>query len=120
VASKKHLVEQEEELQGRTSTEPSPPTIHPEPAFTHSIDYRSIRINGQTHALTLNQATIIKILHEAHQRGTPWVGKAELLAAVESETSRVQDSFKRSPLWQTLVISGERKGTYGLNLTAHE
>ena len=95
-----------------------PETKYDEPIFTPSADYRSIRFNRQSHALTRNQATIIKTLHEAYQRGTPWVGKAQLLAGVESETSRVQDSFKRSPLWQTLVVSGERKGTYGLNLAA--
>ncbi len=88
------------------------------PVFTHSADYRSIRFNGMSHTLTRNQAAIIKILHEAFQRGTPSVGKSELLAAIESNNVRVQDSFKGSPLWQTLVISGNRRGTYRLNLPA--
>ena len=88
-------------------------------AFTHSPDYRSIRFKGTDYTLTLNQATMIKMLHEAFQQGTPHVGKLRLLAAVGAETSRVQDSFKVSPLWQTLVVSGERRGTYRLNLFAH-
>jgi hypothetical protein len=89
-----------------------------ESCFTASIDYRSIRFNGVPHALTRNQGTIIKILHEAFQRGTPSVGTFALLAAVESESSRVKDFFRRSPLWRTLVVSGERRGTYRLNLPA--
>jgi hypothetical protein len=70
--------------------------------------------------LTPKQATIIKILHEASQRKNPSVGKAELLAAVETETSRLPDIFRGSPLWQTLVVQGERRGTYRLNLTTHK
>jgi hypothetical protein len=91
---------------------------HQEPCFTASLDYRSIRFNGVTHTLTRNQGTIIKILHEAFERGTPSIGKSKLLAAVESESSRVQDFFRHSPLWKTLVVSGERRGTYRLNLPA--
>jgi hypothetical protein len=86
-----------------------------EAVFTHSVDYRSIRFKGQAHTLTCNQATIIRILHEALQRATPSVGKATLLAAVESETSRLQDFFRGSPLWQKLVVRGDHKGTYRLN-----
>ncbi len=85
--------------------------------FTPSDDYRSIRFKGTLHKVTGNQATIIKLLHEAHLKGTPAVGKQELLAAIGSETSRVQDSFKQSPLWGTLVVSNRKpRGTYQLNL----
>jgi hypothetical protein len=99
--------------------EVTPKTVeNGEPPFTHSADYRSIRFNGQTHTLTTNQATIIRILHEAFQRGTPSVGKAMLLGAVEAETSRVRDSFKGSPLWGTLVVKGGRRGTYRLGASS--
>jgi len=103
-------------LSGRAEGAPEP--AEPACRFTHSDDYRSINFNGVKYTLTYNQATIIKILHDAFQRGTPCIGGAQLLAAVESETSRVQDSFKGSPLWQTLVVSGECRGTYRLNLSA--
>ena len=69
--------------------------MHKELIFDHYADYRTIRFNGQTHALTRNQAKIIRILHEAFERGTPCVGKATLLAAVESETGRVKRLFQR-------------------------
>jgi hypothetical protein len=84
-------------------------------SFRHSNDYRSIVFNGEHHALTPNQATIVRILHEALERGTPSLGKATLLDAIESETSRLQDSFRKSELWGTLVVS-DRRGTYRLNL----
>jgi hypothetical protein len=92
----------------------------PEPSFAHTNDYRSVGFDGQTHELTRNQATIIRVLHEAFQRGMPSVGRSTLMAAIESETGRVRDSFKNSPLWQTLIVSGMRKGTYRLNLPAHK
>jgi hypothetical protein len=95
-------------------------SVQREPSFMANKDYRSIRFNGQAHTLTPKQATIIKILHEASQRKNPSVGKAELLAAVETETSRLPDIFRGSPLWQTLVVQGERRGTYRLNLTTHK
>lgn len=66
--------------------------------------------------LTLNQATIIKTLHQAHKEGPSTVGKAALLEAIDAETSRVCDSFKKSPLWGTLIVQGEKRGTYKLSL----
>jgi hypothetical protein len=60
---------------------------------------------------------MVKLLHDAYQHGTPAVGKATLLAAIEAETSRVRDSFKNSPLWGTLVVSNTKpRGTYQLDL----
>jgi hypothetical protein len=78
-------------------------------------DYRSISFNGETYGLTRNQATIVKLLDDAYKRGTPDVGKDTLLGAMEAETSRVRDSFKKSPLWGKLIVAGKTKGTYRLN-----
>lgn len=101
------------------SPSPSTPANPPSStSFAHSDDYRSINFNGKPYDLTRNQATIVRILHEAYQRGTPTIGRAELLAAVESETSRVRSFFRNSPLWKTLVAQGSRQGTYRLNLSA--
>ena len=88
--------------------------------FSAFDDYRSICFNGETFELTRKQAGIVKVLHKAFKRGTPSVDKLTLLAAVESETSQMRDLFKHSPLWQKLVVSGKRRGTYRLNLTAQE
>jgi len=84
--------------------------------FVPAGDYRSVLFEGKEHTLTLNQATIIKTLHQAHKEGHSTVGKAAVLAAIGTETSRVRDSFKKSSLWGTLIIPGEKRGTYKLSL----
>lgn len=85
--------------------------------FVASADYRTIRFRGKQYKLTRNQSKIVKLLHDAYERGTPAVGKHMLLEAVEAETSRVRDSFKNSPLWGKLVIPNQKpRGTYQLNL----
>ncbi len=84
-------------------------------SFGHSPDYRSVRFHGRAYPLTDNQACMIEVLHIAFQQGTPNVGKKTLLAAIEQETSRVRDSFKESPLWQKLIVTGDGRGTYKLN-----
>ncbi len=85
-------------------------------AFQPSRDYRSIQWRGQHYTLTSNQAAIVERLHEEHIAGTPVVGKAGLLSTIQAETSRVRDSFKGSPLWRTLIVLGERRGTYKLDI----
>lgn len=89
-----------------------------EPIFSASEDYRSIRYRGMPYALTQRQAVIVGVLHRAHLTGHPVVTKERLLSAVEAETSEVRDSFRDSPIWQTLVCAGNRRGSYRLNLEA--
>lgn len=84
--------------------------------FQPSTDYRSILWRGTPYTLTPNQATIVRRLHEAHLAGTPALGKEALLDAIQAETSRVRDSFKGSTLLDTLVVRGDRRGTYKLNI----
>ena len=87
------------------------------PIFSHSTDYCSIRYKGVPYALTRNQSTIIKLLHEAYLKGTPSLRKDALLSAIEAETSRVRDSFKGSPLWGTLIVANKKpRGTVKLDL----
>jgi len=87
-----------------------------EPLFSPSDDYRSVRFDGNEYLLTLNQSKIVRCLHDAHARKHPNVAKARLLSAIGSETSEIRDSFRKSPLWKTLVVSGGRRGTYRLKL----
>lgn len=60
--------------------------------------------------------TIIRMLHEASRAGLPEVSKQRLLSEIEVETSEVRDMFRKSPLWNTLVGQGNRRGTYQLSL----
>lgn len=78
-----------------------------------SDDYRSIKFKGQTYRLTRSQSQMFKVLYAALQKGHPDVDKDALLKAIQNETSRVRDTWRKSPLWKTLIVS-QRKGTYRL------
>ena len=88
-----------------------------DPILTAPDDYASVRYKGDVIPLTRNQSIMIRLLHRAHLDGHPDVSKDRLLSAIESETSEVRNSFKKSPLWKTLVVS-KRRGTYRLDLPA--
>jgi hypothetical protein len=88
--------------------------------FTHSEDYRTVSVRGETYTLTLQQAQMIEILHEAYKNGTPEVSIAHILERLEKKSernsSRWQDTFKSNPKAKALVESGIRKGTLRLKL----
>jgi hypothetical protein len=84
--------------------------------FQHSPDYRSITFAGENCTLTRNQSLVVETLHEAYLKGLPEVGKDLLLQKVESTNVRLRDTFKNSPLWRRLIVRGEKRGTYRLNL----
>jgi hypothetical protein len=87
-------------------------------ALLFSDDYRSLRFHNKSYSLTRNQSQMAKILHAALLKGFPDVDKDKLLQAIENETSNVRDSWRGSPLWNKLVIQGDRRGTYRLNVRA--
>jgi hypothetical protein len=85
--------------------------------LTHSEDYRTVNLRGETYALTSQQAQMIQILHEAHKNGKPDVSIALVLEQLEKESSRWQDTFKSNPIARkALIKAGIRKGTLRLNL----
>ena len=93
--------------------------------FRHGPGYQDISFRDKQGTLrnctlTPMQASIVRHLHEAHERGTPWVSSAALIEAAESRTKRFRDIFRNSGLWKTLIIHGpdrgKRKGTYRLDL----
>ena len=85
--------------------------------LTHSPDYRSVTLRGETHALTSQQAQMVQILHQAHESGNPDVSVAHILEQLEKRSSRWQDSFKSNlNAKAALIKSGRRKGTLRLNL----
>jgi hypothetical protein len=108
----------ENEVKIATENTPEIRRVHQDEPFSISNDCRSVRHKGETVTVTRKQSVMLKKLHESYLLGHPDVDKATLLSAIENETSRVQDTFKNSPLWQTLVVS-KRKGTYRLNLPKH-
>jgi hypothetical protein len=86
--------------------------------FRHSNDYRTIVYRGRQHTLTANQAHVVKLLHEAHEAGTPDLSQSSLLEELGTPNSRLRDTFKRSELWGTLIVPGGRRGTKRLDLSA--
>lgn len=88
--------------------------------FEASEDYRSIQIAGVAYTLTARQAKIVSILHEAYLSGRCDVSEARLLASVDSESSRVRNLFRTSPLRDKFVCHGARRGTYRLSLGADQ
>jgi hypothetical protein len=85
--------------------------------FTHSEDYRCVAIRGKTHTLTVQQAQMIEILHEAQKNRNPDVAIAYILERLEKNSSRWQDTWRSNPdARRALVKEGKRKGTLRLNL----
>jgi len=84
--------------------------------FQHSDDSRSLVFEGEKHTLTSNQAQVVEILHDAHRSGIPDLGKHYILEKLGTPASRLRDTFKRSKLWRTLIVSGAKRGTYRLRL----
>jgi len=82
----------------------------------HSADYHSIRWRGEYYTLTHFQAASIKLLHEAYLNDTPDLSEQYIVTTIDSECKRMRDLFRNSPLWDTLVIPGKRKGLLRLNL----
>jgi hypothetical protein len=91
------------------------------PIFTHSENYDSVTFNGESYTLLERQAAVVKMLHEALQKGHPAVSMRKILSIPGCEAvSSVRDIFKsRSQLWGTLITnceeSGEGRGFYRLH-----
>lgn len=58
----------------------------------------------------------MRVLYEAHAKGIPHLGGDYILAEAECESRCLSDVFKGSSAWGTLVVPGDRKGTYTLNI----
>ncbi|MBZ5525708.1 MAG: hypothetical protein LAP21_26100 [Acidobacteriia bacterium] len=82
------------------------------PLLDVSADGACVNWKGGVFLCTKRQAIVMLLLYSAWKKNQPAVWKMTLLGAAESETSDMKSIFKDSPLWQTLVVSGEKKGTY--------
>ena len=104
----------------QTAPQPDPPPISETSSesqeFQHSPDYASVNWRGQEYQFTKNQATCVRLLHEAWLEGTPYLSADYLLSEILS-ASRMSDLFKRHPAWGSLIVLGERRATYGLKLS---
>ena len=96
---------------------PLPGNVQGETAFRAGDDYRCVWKDGQEFTLTTSQAAVIQCLHEHHERGTPDVGQVHLLDRAGVRSKRLTHVFKNNmTAWKTLVATGDRKGTYRLDI----
>lgn len=92
------------------------PKPQAKPGIKHSIDFRSLSVNGQVYSFTPTQAAIVRLLVEAHENGTPDVSGDTLLEHCNSTSSQIKDVFRNNDAWGTLIVPGVSKGTYRLSL----
>jgi len=85
-----------------------------DPAFTHTADYSETALNGEPYFFDGPiQRNVIRILHEAEQRGEPWQSGKAILAEAGSRDTKMANLFRRHPCWGPLLESNKR-GLYRL------
>jgi hypothetical protein len=85
-------------------------------AFICSPDYRSVKFRDVSLSFTSRQAQVIEMLHEAHNKGAPELGKDYILEQLGERSSRLRDTFKKHEAWNFLIVGGKKRGTYRLDL----
>jgi hypothetical protein len=83
--------------------------------LTYSDDFRDIKWQGQSFGLTPRQAEVVRLLYRAYENGTPQLSDKFICAALHTSESRLRDTFRKSKVWGTLIIPGNRPGTRRLN-----
>ena len=105
---------------GEKDTPAAPPPkseSSPEPQeLEHSTDYTSVNWRGHEYQFNQNQAVCVRLLHEAWLKGTAYLSGHYLLGEIEGAV-KMSGLFKRHPAWKHLILIGERKATYRLNLS---
>jgi len=85
--------------------------------FTHSDDYSSVCIRGKHYALTENQANVIKILHENHEKGNPNLRQTYILKQTDIWSINLARAFQRNnKAFKDLIVADGPKGTVRLNI----
>ena len=80
----------------------------------HSKDFASVIWHGESHEFTKNQAAVVKMLWEAHERRTPSV-RGDTLLEESDIGSSLRVLFRRHAAWTTMIVSGGTKGSYRLS-----
>ena len=96
----------------------------PEKGFSHSDDYRTLRLDGIKYYPTARQAPIFEILHSNYLNGTPDISQQTIISQIEGTTetrySKVKEFFNSDKdskeLYKTFIETGERKGSIRINL----
>ena len=90
--------------------------------FTHSDNYRSVSLRGQTWKLSTRQAKIVNLLHKAYLNEQPELATVSIMLKIESPYSRWVDTFQKKKSIEgvkamgTLIVPGSTPGTVRLNI----
>ena len=105
----------------------------PSDEIKYSHTDRSVTWKGITALLSPDQDKAFRMLFDAYNAGSPDVHNTAILDALsqpdkdqatgktrrkESFRNRIQDIFKRCPLWKTLIVSSSKNGWWRLNPSA--
>ena len=95
---------------------PSPEVSPADAVFQHSDDYLWVKLRGREFTLTLPQAKIVRILHEAYLHGVPDVAWTTICTQLQEGSPRhMSDAFRTVAGWRHLIV-WRRKGTYRLDI----
>jgi len=87
----------------------------------HNPDYTSFTFHGKPWLVSRRQGLAIEILHKAYKNNPsrPDVNGKVITERLGAVSSDLRDTFRRTraqELWGTLIIPGEKKGFYRLNI----
>ena len=88
-----------------------------EGVFSHGPDFRSVFYKGMSYSFTTAQASCVQILYKLYQNNTPEVSGDYILTKIGYCSQKLSDLFKKSPAWGQLVIPGNTRGTYRLDIS---
>jgi hypothetical protein len=86
--------------------------------FIHSPDFSEVILRGERFRLGPAQASVVRELHAAFERGQPWLNHQVLLQSC-AKSARLVDLFKSQANWRSLIVL-DRRGSCRLNVPDHE
>jgi len=87
--------------------------------FIHGPDYRYVVMRNEIYRLRPGEASIVRALHKAYQKGTPEVGLTYLIEVTSGEfnsAKRLRDVFKNKAARDALVRGCKGHNLYRLNV----
>src|SRR5688572_4232062 len=75
-------------------------------------DFRSVLWHGQVYAFSAAQAKVVAALWAARENGQPDVPDDQLVRASGAANGKLDNVFKGSPAWGTLITEGDARGTH--------
>lgn len=89
------------------------------PGLEHDPDYRWVSLRGEAFYLTTpRRAKVLKFMAESYENGIPELHQSSILGCLDTNDmpDSLSDLFKDSEVLGKLIISGEKKGFYRLNI----